>query len=344
MEVKMSEKKTALVTAIGSFSADAVIRTLREMGWRVIGSDIYEKEWVATSLDVDAFYQAPYATDEDRYISFIKEVCEKEKVDRILPLIDVEVDVLNRNRSEIEQGGLRICMSDSEAIEVLRDKFMMSKLVKGVLDQLDETEFKGAVRVIPTERASEIDFEEVTYPLILKPVDGRSSSGLYRIFHEDQLGFALSNIMDPEKLNDTSLSNYLVQPLIKGNVVTVDILRDGEGNCIALPREELIRTLNGAGLSVRVFRDKVLEEVCCRIADRAGIKGCVNFEFIHGEGSGVYYFIECNPRFSGGIAFTELSGVPMIRNHVNIFDGRAMEELPEPKCGFITRKYQEIRM
>ena len=340
----MSEKKTALVTAIGSFAADAVIRTLREMGYRVIGSDIYEKEWVATSRDVDAFYQAPFASEEERFISFIKEVCEKEKVDRILPLIDVEVDVLNRNRSAVEQGGLRICMSDSEAIKVLRDKFMMSQLVREVLDELPEGELKGAVRTIPTDRASEIDFEEVTYPLILKPVDGRSSSGLYRIFQEDQLGFALSNIMDPTKLNDTALSDYLVQPLIKGNVVTVDILRDGEGNCRAVPREELIRTLNGAGLSVRVFEDKILEEVCCRIAERAGIKGCVNFEFIRGEGSGLYYFIECNPRFSGGIAFTELSGVPMIRNHVNIFDGKTMEELPRPECGFITRKYQEIRM
>lgn len=340
----MSENKTVLVTAIGSFSADSVIRTLREMGHRVIGSDIYEKEWVATSLDVDVFYQAPFASDEDRYISFIKEVCEKENVQRIVPLIDVEVDALNRNRSEIEKSGVRICMSDSEAILVLRNKFLMSRLVKGVLDELKESDLNGAVRVIPTDRASEIDFEEVTYPLVLKPVDGRSSSGLYRIFHEDQLGFALSNIMDPDKLNDTALENYLVQPLIKGNVVTVDILRDGEGNCRAVPREELIRTPNGAGLSVRVFQDKVLEEVCCRIADRAGVKGCVNFEFIRGDGSGVYYFIECNPRFSGGIAFTELSGVPMIRNHVNIFDGRAMEELPQPECGFMTRKYQEIRM
>ena len=49
------EKRTALVTAIGSFAADAVIKTLREMGYRVIGSDIYEKEWVANSLEVDVF-------------------------------------------------------------------------------------------------------------------------------------------------------------------------------------------------------------------------------------------------------------------------------------------------
>ena len=61
-------QRTALVTAIGSFSADAVIRTLRQEGWRIIGTDIYEADWVAASLMVDAFYQAPYASEEEKYI------------------------------------------------------------------------------------------------------------------------------------------------------------------------------------------------------------------------------------------------------------------------------------
>ena len=340
----MNEQRTALVTAIGSFSADAVIRSLHEMGYKVVGSDIYDKEWVAASLDVDVFYKAPYASDEEAYISFIKKVCEEEQVDRILPLIDVEIDVLNRHREEIENDRVAICMSGKEAIEVLRDKYLMSRLVEGVLNEIEEPEIKGAVRIIPTKLAEEVDFEQVTYPLILKPVDGRSSGGLYRIYHEDQLGFAFSNIIDPEKLNDTNLTRYIVQPMIKGNVITVDILRDTEGNCRAVPREELLRTANGAGLSVRIMEDEVLQNVCCRIAERAGITGCVNFEFIRGEGSGVYYFVECNPRFSGGVAFTELSGVPMIKNHMRIFDGEKMEELPKQKCGFMTRKYMEIKM
>ncbi|SFG40155.1 ATP-grasp domain-containing protein [Oribacterium sp. WCC10] len=337
------EKRTALVTAIGSFSADAVIRNLHELGWRVIGSDIYDREWVAASQDVDEFYKAPYASDEAQYISFIEEICAREKVHRILPLIDAEIDVLNRHREEIEKDDLLICMSDKDVISVLRDKFSIGQLVEGLLSELDD-EFKGAVRTIPTCRASETDFEEIEYPVILKPVDGRSSSGLYRIYNEDQLGFAFSSIMDPTKLQDTTLERYIVQPVIKGNVVTVDVLRDDEGNCTAVLREELLRTPNGAGLSVRIFEDEILQDVCARIADRAGIKGLVNFEFIRGEGSGVYYFVECNPRFSGGVAFTELAGVPVIRNHIRIFEGEETEKLPSPECGFMTRKYQEIRM
>lgn len=338
-----TEQRTALVTAIGSFSADAVLRTLRREGWRIIGTDIYEADWVAASRQVDVFCQAPYASEEEKYIDFLREICEKEQVTRILPLIDVEVDVLNRHRGELEQDGCRICMSETASIQTLRDKLSMKQLVDAVLSDLPE-ELQRAVHTIPTERASEADFETLQYPIILKPVNGRSSNGLYRIYQEDQLGFAFSNIMDPEKLEDTSLERYLVQPMLKGHVVTVDVIRDAQGHCITVPREELLRTANGAGLSVRVFEDVQLQAVCRRIAEKAGVLGCVNFEFIRGEGTGIYYFIECNPRFSGGVAFTELSDVPAVQLHMAVFDDMKIGEDMHPQCGYMARQYQEIRM
>ena len=54
--------RTVVVTAIGSFSADIVIRKCRENGIRVIGCDVYPREWIADAGNVDVFYQVPYAT------------------------------------------------------------------------------------------------------------------------------------------------------------------------------------------------------------------------------------------------------------------------------------------
>ncbi len=339
----MSAKRTALVTAIGSFSADTVIRELKKLDYRVVGTDIYPGEWVAASRDADVFYQAPPAAEEDRYIAFIRETAEKEGADRIVPLIDVEVDVLSRHRNELETGNRRICISDQETIEVLRNKLELTMKVNGILSGLSAEE-RGLVRVIPSSLASDVDFESITYPLILKPVNGRSSIGLYKIYQEDQLGFAFSNIMDPSKLQDTALSQYIVQPLIKGNVVTVDIVSDGQGNVIAVPREELLRTPNGAGLSVKIFEDEDFIRVVKTLAKEIGILGCVNFEFIRGQGSGVYYFIECNPRFSGGVAFTELAGIPVVKESMQVFDGQTVDCGRKPETGYMTRKYVECRM
>lgn len=342
MEMKIETR--VLLTAIGSFSAPAVIRGLREMGFSVIGTDIYEKEWVAESAEVDRFYQAPPADEEARYLSFLQELIIKEEISFLVPLIDAEIDILNRNRALLERLGVTLCMSGEAEIRLLRSKLSLTERVSGWLSRPENAAFSGQFRTIPTERASEVDFETVRYPLILKPDDGRSSSGLYRIYQEDQLGFAFSNITDPSKLSDDSLTRYLVQPLLRGNVVTVDVVRDHRGNCLVAAREELLRTANGAGLSVRLFRDPELERFCRELAGELGILGAVNFELIRGEGSGIYYFVECNPRFSGGTAFTVLSGLPLVRDSMRVFLGEELGAQPALREGYMTRKYIECRM
>ena len=47
--------RTVVVTAIGSFSADIVIKKCRENGIRIIGCDVYPGEWIADAGNVDAF-------------------------------------------------------------------------------------------------------------------------------------------------------------------------------------------------------------------------------------------------------------------------------------------------
>ena len=73
--------KKALVTAIGSFASDIVIKTLKEEGFYVIGCDIYPEKWVAQSLETDEFYRAPLAAEEEKYIGFLKEICREQEVE-----------------------------------------------------------------------------------------------------------------------------------------------------------------------------------------------------------------------------------------------------------------------
>lgn len=101
--------------------------------------------------------------------------------------------------------------------------------------------------------------------------------------------------------------------------------------CVFL-EENFCVSLNGAGTSVQVFRDPVLEKICEAIAGALDVKGCVNFEFIehHTEqGEVLWYFLECNPRFAGGVAFSCMAGYDMVKNHLRCFAG----EEPEPAGG-----------
>lgn len=316
---------TALVTAIGSFSADIVIKNLKKGGFRVVGCDIYPAEWIADSGNVASFYQVPLATDEKRYVSTILKICREEQAKVLIVLTDVEVDVWNRYRDELALASVTVCLSSEETLLLCRDK---RELYRFLME-------KGIGNPIPTLELMEADTERLSYPAVIKPFNGRSSQGLRYIQSLDEMKSFLE-CGDPEGL--------IVQPYYQGSIITVDVVRQAEtGESAAVCRKELLRTPNGAGTSVLVFLDPVLEATCRDIANALGINGCVNFEFIQTE-DGSYHMLECNPRFSGGVEFSCLAGYDCVTNHLRCFIGEAIEPLEGITGMYIARKYEEYIM
>ena len=186
--------------------------------------------------------------------------------------------------------------------------------------------------MIPTLRLGDADPDEIRYPAVCKPYNGRSSQGLKMVGSRREMEGVLG---------ETDPADYIVQPMIKGNVVTVDVVRSPEqGTCAAICRRELLRTPNGAGTSVLVFRNRQLEERCRAIAGLLGIRGCVNMEFIE-DRDGVYHMLECNPRFSGGVEFSCLAGYDCVTNHLRCFEGKEIERDGSVTGMYIARKYEE---
>lgn len=314
-----------LITAIGSFSADIVIKNLKKYEHRIIGTDVNQKEVIVDAYNVDKFYRSPYASNEMEYINFIVDLIKKENIQYIFPLIDYEIDVINKYRKIIEKRGCTVCISDHDVIDVCRNK----------MESYEFLSKKGLTDCIPTQRLSEVkDFSSIEYPLVLKPCDGRSSQGLKYVNNASEL----TNCID-----EIDKYNYICQPKIDGIVVTVDVLRDiNTGKIVSVARKELLRTSNGAGISVYVFKDSNLELIVNKIANALNIKGCVNFEFIYNEESEKYFFIECNPRFSGGVEFSCIASYDMVINHLNVYIGKKIDNINPFKNQFIARKYEEF--
>lgn len=311
-----------LVTAIGSFSADIVIKNLKKMGYTVIGCDIYPREWIADSAQVEHFYQAPYATRPEQYIPFIQKICEEEKIEMILPLTDVEVDVFNTHRDWFLQQGVTLCISPKKTLDICRNKHRLEQFIR---------ENGSVVTPIPTYRVKELEGEPQQFPVVAKPYDGRSSQGLY-ILHSAQEWQNFAQSEDLEK--------YILQPFIEGDVLTVDVVLGADGSGAAVARRELLRTLNGAGTSVYVFADPQLEQRCLTLARQLGIVGCVNFEFLRSP-DGSDHFIECNPRFSGGVEFSCIAGYDCVANHIRAYQGQPAESFAVQHNQYIARKYEE---
>ncbi len=316
--------KNVLVTAIGSFSADIVIKNLKKIGMGVVGCDIYPKPWIADSLSVQKFYQAPYATDSSKYIEFLKKICVKENISFIFPLTDIEIDVLNCNRQWFEENNVCLCISDKNTIDLCRNK-------KGLYNFIEKS--KLGIKLIPATAFTKDLMPKWDWPVVCKPNNGRSSQGMVYIHNRKEWDALTSG---------HNLKDYIIQPYIEGPVITVDVIRSPiNGNTVAIPRRELLRTLNGAGTSVYVFHDKSLEKACIKLANALNIIGCVNFEWIQNT-DGEYYFLECNPRFSGGVKFSCIAGYDCISNHMRCFNNMEIDNFSLVRNQYIARKYEEF--
>lgn len=282
-----------LVTAIGSFSAMCVINSLKAKGHKVIGCDIYPGEWHAETSRCDGFYQAPFATKGKEYIKFLLDTAKSENINMIIPLTDLEIDVLNRSRVCFDDKGVILAMPSKKTLEIARDKYKLFLQFEKDCEIPTVPTFKVGTDIIPND----------ILPCIAKPYNGRSSEGLKKIYSSEELVSVINN------------TQYIIQHLIEGPVYTVDYVRNSHsGNSFSVPRQELLRTKNGAGTTVYIFEDNDLQKMVDHIGKQLDINGCVNMEFI--KNNELYYLIDINPRFSAGVAFSSVAGYDMVNSHI----------------------------
>ena len=309
-----------LVTSIGSFSAKAIISSLNRLKeYIVYGCDIYPSAWHACSVEFKKVFQVPEAKDEELYLSSIIRICKDYEIKYIIPTTDPEIDVYNKCRDVFKEHGIILCMSGCTAISVARNKYNLSIYFQ------DNPYFN----IIPTYLSGLEVIDNPVFPYIAKPVNGRSSIGLYHICNMDDLLLAQKK------------ENYVLQQHIEGDIYTVDYARNSFlGSDYSVPRQELIRTHNGAGITVRLIHDPVLSGAASLIGNKLDVNGCMNYEFIKTDDR--YYLMDINPRFSAGIAFTMESGYDIVKSHLNCFTGKDIEAPVNYDDMIIAKSFIEI--
>lgn len=299
-------------------SAECVIRQLKSYGYFVCGCDIYPREWHYETKLCDSFFQAPYATQIDEYVHFLLDTCKRQNLKYIIPLTDIEIDVIDTKRDLFNKEGINLCMQTSSVLKIARNKY---QLFKTFIDDPN-------VPSIKTFMIDEIP-SGFSYPCIAKPFNGRSSEGLIRNASREQI------LAIPEK------EKYIVQDQLVGDIYTVDYCRSAKtGQDVAIPRIELLRTKNGAGLTIQTINDLNLIRLSSYIGNKLNINGCVNFEFIRHNSD--YYLIDINPRFSAGIAFSIISGYDMVLNHIRCFINHKIDEQIPIKEQILIKRYDEV--
>lgn len=315
--------KNILVTSTGSVATDITFKSLKRMGFRVIGCNIYPKEWIVESGDMDEFYQVPPVSKSEEYLTCIKGICIKESIDFLIPMIDYEIDLLNNEREWFTEQGIVLCISPKESIDIIRNKKVFQDFIIRNCPNI-----KG----IPTLYVKDVKELEWDFPVVCKPYDGRSSHGLKYIYNQYEWDEFVANNKNEK---------YIVEPFIEGPLVMVEVVRQNTPEkTVAMTRREILSTPNGCSLTVYIYQDRLLEENTIDLANKLGVLGDVNFEYILDK-EGVYHLVECNPRFSAGCEFSCMGGYDCIENHMKCFQGKSIEDYHFKHSMIIARKYEE---
>jgi len=272
---------SVLVTGVGAIIGQGIIHSLRNSGYsvRVTGIDRSERS-PGPSL-CDAFFKKPECDESHSdYLEFWVRTLKSEKIDLVLPGLEVDVFFLNRHRDEFRHLSVPVVLNHSELIELSSDKWL-----------LGESQKRNGLRRIPSvipKTWSQAVEELGEPPLLLKPRQGDGSRGIVRLFDETDFQYWRSRAAE----------NWMLQRIVGSDddEYTVGVFGFGDGQ--SMDSVVFRRRLSGAGntLEAEVVSDPEIKSAANELTRIFKPLGPTNYQF-RKEGD-VPYLLEINPRFS----------------------------------------------
>ena len=295
-------QKRVLVTALGTMNCTTIVRELRKMpeNFYIIGADINPVYTIYTSSEVDEYHQFPKATvDRQEYFQFVKQFCIEHHIDVYYCVVDEEVETMAMHREELSLIGVALCLANTEAIVTCHNKDKFAVWSEHYIPEY-------CIKRYPRYE----DVNDESFPLFVKPKEGRASIGCVKVSNREEL-----------RKYQNNWSDYIVQEYTTGTFIAADVVRCRKTGITQIcQRQELLRNGNGCGVSVKIVSNNHVERACTKIAELLDLDGVVNTEFFVDE-KGVK-IIEVNPRIPAGVEYSCLAGLNLVRLAYEIAIGK----------------------
>nr|BCX01983.1 MAG: carbamoyl phosphate synthase [Bacteroidota bacterium] len=247
---------------------------------------------VATDIDplapalqvVDRPYMVPPLTDS-RYIPTLIEICRREKIDLVFPLIDPDIPVLAAHRKEIEATGAKLVVVSTHAAKIAADKWRTMAFFQSL--------------GLPTPKSwlpDQVSVEDLQFPVFIKPRRGSAAKHAFKVDNPDALRFFISYVPDP-----------IIQEYLSGPEVTNDIICNLKGDVLGVASRKRIEVRWGEVAKGVTIRDQTILDACVRIARALPAVGPITVQCIWKDG--VPHFTEINARMGGGLPLAIAAGV-----------------------------------
>lgn len=226
--------------------------------------------------------------DDPAYIDAIIESSKKEQIKLIVPTIDTDLLLLSKNQDNIlKKSGAKVLISSEQVITMCRDKIKTHYY-------LEENGFN-----VP--KLYEKDYQNILYPVFIKPVDGSSSINAFKLNSRDELDNYLKLIKKP-----------MIQEYISGEEFTVDVFLDFDSNVISIVPRLRIQVRGGEISKGKIVKNRLVIDEVMKLMRTLKPIGHITVQLMLTD-KGIK-FIEINPRFGGGAPMSIESGADSCKN------------------------------
>jgi carbamoyl-phosphate synthase large subunit len=282
------------------------------------------------AADPNPFAPAQYAAhhrqavpriDDPAYVPALRELCERHNVGAVVPLTDLDIEVLAHARAG---GELPAFVPDPEIARATFDKYEAHLL-------LQRLGLPSPPTVLPGEPAP-------SYPVMVKPRQGSGARSIHRADDSAAAEFFVGYVDEPT----------MVQRLMDGPEFSIDCLSDLDGRCLnAIPRT-MIESRGGESIKGTVIDDPELIELGRRVVEALGARGPCTVQVFRDREIGLG-ITDVNTRFGGAFPAPMYAALPG-RTYPELIVRMARGELVEPHVGefragvSFTRYYWQLEL
>jgi carbamoyl-phosphate synthase large subunit len=234
------------------------------------------------AADPSPLAPAQYATHERAsvpliedpgYLPALERLCERHGVGAVLPLTDLDIEVLAMARHD---GRLPALVPSPEIARATFDKYEAHLLLRSL-------GLPSPVTVLPDD-----DLDALAYPVMVKPRRGSGARSIHLARDPAQARFFAGYVAEPT----------MVQRAMGGPEFSIDCLGDLDGRCLnAIPRT-MLESRGGESIKGAVIRDEELIELGRRTTEALRVTGPATIQVFRDPDLGLG-ITDVNTRFGG---------------------------------------------
>lgn len=306
---------TVLVSACGYQFMPALADCLKNNGERnirIVGTDMNYDETILQM--VDAFYQVPKAKDPS-YCDVVLDICEKEKVDIVIPTMSAELIPLLDNIDRFKERNIIVSISNRKSIEITNNKLKFYEFMKE--NNLPMVDFYPVHNVEEVKEA----FKKLDYPnkaVCVKALESSGSRGIRIIdpsksrfdilFNEKPNSFYISYEELIEILSQKDeMPQMVAMQAIPGEEFSVDLVADN-GKVLYMCARQSNTIIASIPQAATLFKDEKAYKICEDVVRILGIDGNADFDFKYDKDNNPI-LMEVNPRIAATMAIFKAGGM-----------------------------------